>query len=173
MAMGTIIGAVTVERVMETLGRLHPAVVHFPIALFIVAAGIEFCNLLRRKAPASPTAVICLVIGAIASIVAVILGLLDAHYTGMDDVATHQWLGIATAALAIVILICAIWNRPERANPIYRGGLFLAAVLVAVTGYYGGELTYGQGYLTELLWPASHGQNSAATTQADMNSDSP
>ena len=138
----------------QTLGRLHPAVVHFPIALLVVAGGLEFCRILIRKKSASPTAVVCLAIGTLASILAVVLGLLDAHYTNMDDVSTHQWLGIATAAAATVVLILAIFNRPERANRAYRVGLLICALLVSITGYYGGELTYGHGYLTDLIWTA-------------------
>lgn len=162
--------AVSADAWYQTLGRLHPAVVHFPIALLVVAGLLEFWRIIIRKRAASPTAVVCLAIGAIASIIAVILGLLDEHYVAMDDTAIHQWLGIATAVLCVLVLIFAIWNRPERANPVYRIGLIIAAVLVSATGYYGGELTYGQGYLTELVWPASSSTTPASTQPADTNS---
>jgi uncharacterized membrane protein len=138
---------------LETIGRLHPAVVHFPIALLVVAGGLEFWRLIRRQRASSPTAFLCLVIGTIASIVAVILGLIDAKYTNMQDVSTHQWLGIATAVAACVILTLGLWNRTDKVNPVYRVGVIALALLVGATGYYGGELTYGQGYLTELVWP--------------------
>jgi uncharacterized membrane protein len=152
------------EAWFQTLGRLHPATVHFPIALLVVAGGIEFWRTLKRKRAASPTAVVCLVIGTIASIIAVVLGLVDAHYTNMDDVSTHQWLGITTAVVASVVLALALWNRPERANPGYRAGVIICAILVSITGYYGGELTYGQGYLTDIIWaPAATSQSVDST----------
>lgn len=147
----------------ETLGRLHPATVHFPIALLVVAGGIEFWNILRRRKPASPTALVCLCIGAVAAIISVIFGLIDAHFTNMDDVSTHQWLGIATAIFSCIVLTLALFNRPEKANPVYRTGVILCALLVSITGYYGGELTYGEGYLTNILFPPP-----ASTQPADM-----
>lgn len=138
----------------QTLGRLHPAVVHFPIALLIVAGLIELWQMIRRRPGASPTAVVCLVLGAISAVVAVALGLIHAHYTGMDGVNTHKWLGVSTAAVAVIVLISLKWNRPGKANPVYRTGVLLCIFLVSATGYFGGDLTYGSGYLTELLWPA-------------------
>jgi uncharacterized membrane protein len=156
--------AASADAWFQTLGRMHPAVVHFPIALLVVAGGTEFWRVLSRKRPASPTAVICLTIGTLASIVAVVLGLVDARYTNMDDVSIHQWLGIATAALATIVLVLSFWNRPDRANPAYRAGVLICAMLVSITGYYGGELTYGQGYLTDLIWapPATSQPTDAA-----------
>ena len=42
-------------------GKLHPVVVHFPIALLIVAAILEFVRLRRGESRPSRVAVACLV----------------------------------------------------------------------------------------------------------------
>jgi hypothetical protein len=68
----------------------------------------------------------------------------------------HQWLGIVTAGLSLVLIGSAFLGRwRNRASKFYRLGLLACAVLVAVTGHLGGALTHGDGYLTELLFPPS------------------
>src|SRR5690349_21433011 len=53
----------------QSFGRFHVVVVHFPIALLILAAVIELWAMVRRKTP-SPTAAVCAVFGTLGAIVA-------------------------------------------------------------------------------------------------------
>ena len=57
-------------------GAFHPAVVHFPIALLMVAGLVEGVAIARRRpyAPLGNTAFTCLWLGAIAAVVATLLG---------------------------------------------------------------------------------------------------
>src|SRR5262249_40445876 len=45
-----LLGAEDVPAIIRLLGRCHSAVVHFPIALVAVAAGLESWQMLRRRA---------------------------------------------------------------------------------------------------------------------------
>lgn len=143
------------------LGRLHPVLVHFPIALLIVAVGFEFCSMpfrAERKTPWS-TALACAVLGAVGALAAVWSGWTNADVESHGSAAqslitTHRWLGVAAGSLALVAagsgtLGAVLGSR--RCTVLYRAALALAAVLVGVAGHWGGTLIYGEGYLTAAL----------------------
>lgn len=128
----------------ERLGRFHVTVVHFPIALLIVAA---FAELLGRREVAR----FCLGLGALAASVAAGLGLIAEDYasypTMTEIVFLHRWLGIATAIAAIAAWWLSRSADDPRRRTIYRTLLFLAALLVAITGHHGGSLIFGPDWL--------------------------
>ena len=62
------------ERLVSWLGRLHTMVIHFPIALFIGAFGVELFGLWRRNRDYQHVAHIMLVVGALGAIAAAFLG---------------------------------------------------------------------------------------------------
>ena len=80
-------------------GRLHPAVVHFPIALILVAAAAETVSAVRRARRPSTLGLQCLSLGALAAIVAAALGWIgaDADPPGSTLERTlfiHRWSGV-------------------------------------------------------------------------------
>jgi uncharacterized membrane protein len=136
---------------VQTFGRLHVVIVHFPIALLLVAGVMELWRLVRRRAEPSPAARMCLGLGAIAAVIAVAAGLVLKTSEGSHEgLIVHQWFGISTAVVAVLLAIVYRWKP----SPSWRVGLgaFACAILVSITGYFGGEMSYGKGYLTELLF---------------------
>jgi uncharacterized membrane protein len=142
---------------LETLGRLHVAMVHLPIALLLVAGLIELWRLIRGVKGPSPTAITCVILGACSAVLASIFGWIHAAYQTYAGpqahaMEIHRWLGVATSAVAVIAAFL-ILRRRENASPIYRLSAVTAALLVGITGHFGGNLTHGSGYLTELLFP--------------------
>jgi mono/diheme cytochrome c family protein/uncharacterized membrane protein len=142
---------------VQALGRFHVVIVHFPIALLLLAGMAELWRSIRRSKQASPLAIVCLVIGGLAAIVSSVLGWIHKGFTGFAaeggfTLNLHQWLGIAAASAAVVALatlfIVRLRNRPLWP---YRLATITCAFLVAAAGHFGGTLTHGDGYLTELL----------------------
>jgi len=101
----------TGARLLDWLGRLHPIIVHFPIAFFPAAL---FTAIVGRRRPAFSKPVQFLVVaGGILAPIAAILGWLDAM--GRDPSAfltVHRWLGTAFGAAALGLAGWA-WRRPE------------------------------------------------------------
>src|SRR5687768_6520759 len=104
---------------LQTLGRFHVAIVHFPIALLLVAGMVELWRALRRsdhKQP-SPTAIACLIIGGLTAVISSALGWIHKGHTSHgaegNALALHQWLGIAAAAFALTALIAVMWVGRE------------------------------------------------------------
>ena len=137
---------------MALVGRLHPVIVHFPIALVILAAAAEGAAAATGDRRWRTVAVINLRAGAAFAVAAVIAGWRLASAPGVDSTPLlewHRWLG-AIAAVSTVAAAMAT-SRVERLSirdlVIYRLALFCAATCVAVTGHVGGLLVWGADFL--------------------------
>lgn len=129
------------------LGRLHPMIVHFPIGLLVVALIMEI--IARKKKSYHDAIRSVVVMGAISSVMAVIVGLMLAEnedYGGaIKDI--HQWTGIATMVLAGFTSYA--YYKKSRQLQVFL--LSLTVVGVTVAGHYGASLTHGEDYLTSVL----------------------
>src|SRR3546814_3320287 len=104
--------------VMAVLKKLHPATIHFPIALFLMAAATELF-VMRRKGAGLESAVRVLVYGgAIGAVVAVLFGWIHTGlWFGGDTVMqVHRWTGMLIAVLGIEMAYLAIRPSPSRAS---------------------------------------------------------
>ncbi|MHC4946916.1 MAG: DUF2231 domain-containing protein [Planctomycetota bacterium] len=141
------------------MGRLHPLVVHFPVALVLLAALLESVLVFRPSHRVSRTAVTCLAFGAVAAAAAAWFGWLNAAHEprgAASDlmVFLHRWTGVGAAAVAwlALVLVCVdARRRVHWALSGYRAALLVAAALVAVGGHFGGVLVRGEGYLLAVL----------------------
>lgn len=140
---------------LQVLGRLHPVLVHFPIALLLAALAAE---LLRpRKDGPSEAGFFCLALGVLGAWAAAASGWLFAAHDapGVPELLErHRWSGIgATVAASVTWLSAWRWRRSGAvalARPT-RAGLVLTAVLAGLSGHLGGEMVYGEGFALEPL----------------------
>ncbi|MHC5114246.1 MAG: DUF2231 domain-containing protein [Planctomycetota bacterium] len=145
----------------RALGRLHPIVVHFPIALLIMAGATEFITALFSNRRRSNVAATCLVTGAVAAVAAAWFGwLFAANEPPGDSVATtlalHRWIGIAAAAIASAGALCLLLDLSaprDWARNGYRAAVIAAAAVVGVSGHYGGTMVYGEDFLVSTFRP--------------------
>ena len=137
--------------VMALIGRLHPVIVHFPIALLILAAAAESGAWLTRDGRWRIVAFANLRAAAVFAIPAVLAGWRLALEPGGSNavVEWHRWLGVcAAAATAAAALATASDDRRSlAAGWIYRAALIAATVLIIVTAHLGGVLVWGADFL--------------------------
>jgi uncharacterized membrane protein/mono/diheme cytochrome c family protein len=141
------------------LGRLHPMIVHFPIALLFMALVLEL--LAWKKMPQLKPAITAVVIVAsVSSILSVALGLLLANTGsyGSDVLPLHQWTGISTLILSLV----SSWYYFAGRRNLAKVFLVASCLNVVVTGHLGAELTHGEDYLSELLPSKDEGEQPIA-----------
>ncbi len=126
------------------LGRFHPISVHFPIALLTLAAVAELLGRWRREAHHLQTAWFLLAMGTLSCLPAAALGWIHAENTSHqgDDLFWHRWLGIA-----VVVLACFTLAFGRRAPKWRLPALLALALLVGITGHYGGYLSFGRDWL--------------------------
>jgi uncharacterized membrane protein len=137
-------------RLLQLLGKLHVLIIHFPIALLMAAAIAESWWMWKGRWGMSPVVRYCVLLGAVAAVVAAALGWVHASFGGFGSGQTlwlHRWLGTAAGASAIAAaLACELDVLRSRRTALFRGILFLSAALVGAAGHFGGMLVYGNDY---------------------------
>jgi uncharacterized membrane protein len=138
------------------LGKFHPPLTHFPIALLIAATVAEVLYIQTREALFDHAVRFSVWLGAGGAIAAAGLGWLFAGYRFVDDewvMTAHRWAGTATALLAVCVLVlCERANTQPASRQSFRVVLFACAAFVAATGFLGGALLYG---LDHFAWEVS------------------
>lgn len=142
------------QRLYSWLGRWHPAVVHFPIALFLVAGVLELAALAGRRAWLTDGTRVLIGLAALCGLAAGGLGWLSMGLPGSDPDLTHtlhRWLGTAIAVAGL-----AVWWAKERSmhassgrgsRRLYAGLLTIIFVGVLINAYLGGALTHGVNHM--------------------------
>jgi uncharacterized membrane protein len=142
------------EALTTLTGRFHPLLVHFPIAILLMALVFELLartkSFKNLKAAVQPT----LFIGAITSLFSVATGLILEQEGGYDEklLTIHKYLGISTTLLSfgVYFLRQRIWSFDKVKRKRVRLMLLIpVVVLVSLTGHWGGSLTHGEDYFFE------------------------
>ncbi len=140
--------------IFQLIGRLHPMIVHFPIALLFVALLMELLTL-RGKQGLREGISWLVNLGALSAVIASVMGLLLANFDSYSGstVRNHQILGLATTAGSLVTAWLLYRSRgQEEPNLVpYRSALIITTIVLTVTGHLGASLTHGEDYLTEVL----------------------
>ena len=143
----------------DLAARLHPVLVHFPIALLLVAAAAECLRRFRRDAKPSATATTCCIIGAVSAAAAAGSGWINAATQAHDSsqaqaIDLHRWVGLgaAIAGMLAAALALSLLRKPSRFLSVtHTTVLMLAALGCGAAGHLGGSLVYGEDYLAEPL----------------------
>lgn len=122
----------------------HPVMVHFPIALFIFGALLELLGWRKSDATMRTAGWWCILGGSVMTLAAVATGLIaffQQGYTWEGEVLIHFLLAISSTLL---MLGATLWRRKgAHTSMAYIAFLVLVAILVGVTGHFGGNLVYG------------------------------
>lgn len=134
---------------IEFIGRrLHPSLVHFPIALFVTAFLFEAAGFFRKnlKLEAGKWN---LLLGAIFAAFAAASGLWteDAfhHPRHYPLVERHEPLGIAVASVGLALCLWRFLDKglsQNRRRWIYLAFLFVLILIIGYTAYLGGEMAH-------------------------------
>ncbi|MFN3530443.1 MAG: DUF2231 domain-containing protein [Bacteroidia bacterium] len=135
------------------LSQLHPALVHFPLALLLCAVPAEIYGLWRKGAFWQKAAFWLLFAGTIGAFLAALSGgwaedALQISKEIHEKVEQHETTGYILAWLYAALLVWKFlrskqMGRAEQA--VFAGAMLAAAMLLIYTGYLGGELVYSYG----------------------------
>ena len=152
-------------KLWKEIGVLHPAMVHFPIALLTVA-GLFSLLALRGSLVMSDIAYACLWLGALGGLAASAVGWSYLSQEGYADLLDfnqndywsktwvwHAWSGIVSSVVAFILaLIAAGYRRSDpEGGAVWKLGCILLAALTGLVGHFGGKMQYGSDHYDELL----------------------
>jgi uncharacterized membrane protein len=132
---------------------IHPIVVHFPIALLCASVAFDF---LTRRWPAGglrETSFYCLLAGVMGAALAVVTGGMEeelAERAGAPEslLELHESLGTVTLVVFVALLglrLAMQWGWLAERRSLTLGLGAIGIVILALTGYWGGELVYTYG----------------------------
>jgi uncharacterized membrane protein/YHS domain-containing protein/mono/diheme cytochrome c family protein len=127
------------------LGRLHPLLVHLPIAFIVLLAILELFSRSERFRHANGSAGLILALAVPTSLFTVLCGWMLSLGGGYEEnlLRWHKWTGVATAFACLVAGVLYSLNRKKA----YRWVLFSGVLVLIVSSHFGGSLTHGSDYL--------------------------
>jgi uncharacterized membrane protein len=134
---------------LQFIGRFHPLVIHFPIALFLLVPILEIAGRNIRFAYLRLSADFILALATLSASFAAILGWFLGRSGGYSGrlITQHMWAGIV---LSFICWICWVLRTRLRDLTLAYGVFLVVGVGVAGwTGYRGGQLSLGPNHLTE------------------------
>jgi hypothetical protein len=131
---------------MQSVGRMHPLVLHFPIVMIMLLTGV-WCTKSILRLP-SMNIVFDLLFGwtVCFALLSSILGLFISKEGGYDDQSlfNHKYLTIGFS-----FLLFALWwlyQSNVRAS-IISAGLIVSIAMIVLGTHFGAELTHGKGFV--------------------------
>lgn len=129
----------------QWIGSFHLILLHFPIALINMLAISELLWACYKKPIFESSSRFLMISSAIVAPPTALLGFIysySASYEGLMEIFLwwHMWLGILTAALTVAL---AFIKEKVGISRLYYAGLFILFILVNVTGFFGGGMTFG------------------------------
>ncbi len=129
---------------------LHPRMVHFPIALFLSAMGLEVLSLIFKKERLHRTALDIYIFATVITPLVVLTGLQEAEHLHLSHpvLSAHKTFAFLTMGASLISLPI-LWLARKQSEPGYRAVflifLVIIMVLVILTGHNGGRMVYEYG----------------------------
>ncbi|MEO6288750.1 MAG: c-type cytochrome domain-containing protein [Ginsengibacter sp.] len=133
--------------ITEFIGHLHPALVHLPIGILLIALLLIWLSH-KPQYGISPLIInIVLLSGAISAALACVTGYLLSLSDDYDTslVNWHMWMGISVAFVSFLLYIKIANRKIDLAYKILSIALL---ILIFVTGHLGGQITHGVNFLS-------------------------
>ena len=129
---------------------LHPKVIHFPIALFIGAMGMEVLSLIFKKDNLHRTAFHMYILATVITPFVVLTGLQEAEHLHLSHpiLTIHRNFALLTMWGSLVSLPM-LWLAKKKSEKILRivfiVFLLMLVGFVSITGHNGGRMVYEYG----------------------------
>lgn len=138
---------------LQPFGRMHPLILHLPIALLFIASVMEFLHAKKDRdsehSSYGQLAGHLLLGGVLTTGLAVIMGIFLAREDGYTQEAlqAHKWTGVA------VFFLSAALYSVRRLSWYYgtaaKVGAVATTVCLVITGHLGGSVTHGENFVWE------------------------
>ena len=141
---------VTIPFWLQTVGRMHPMVLHFPIALIVMLVLLHLFHSQLEPASYEKVRKALLYLTAVTTSLSAIMGFFLSREEGYtsDLMTLHKWVGVSVCYLVYLLLL---------ADPVkwfYKITLYSSLVILFLAGHFGAGLTHGTDFLLEPITKA-------------------
>jgi len=140
---------------LELAGRVHPLLIHFPIAFLLLTAALEVWRLKFDNPAIVFTLRWSATLGALGVIAAAASGWIFSAEHHRSDTALlleqHRWAGIATAVLAVGAMLAVLrWSGATDSLRVWlrRSVVWATAILLIVAAHLGAMVVWGDDFFT-------------------------
>ena len=134
---------------VQTIGRMHPLLLHFPIVLMVLCIGWELFSGFKKSNSPDQAAIGdgLLLLTSFTAVTSALMGLLLSKEEGytQDVVAWHKWGGVLIALLSYAWYVFRFQIRQIKIGLLLTA--FVGVVLVFITGHLGADITHGDNFL--------------------------
>ena len=134
---------------LQVTGRMHPLLVHFPIVLVILYALATFIPVDKKfkSHPFQTFNDILLLLAALSSVLAALMGLFLSREEGYDSTALqwHKWGGVILSIFTLSWYFLRKQLESIRILPYFISSIALG--IIVLTGHQGAAITHGQDFL--------------------------
>jgi uncharacterized membrane protein len=131
----------------------HPVINHFTIALIIFGVFLDFIGKIFRNDSLHFAAWLNLIFGTVAGVLTIITGLIAEDHIIVsppvhDILEKHETIGFVILGLVMVMVVWRIFisgKFPARGSSFYTILTISVVVLIAINGFYGGEMVFKYG----------------------------
>lgn len=135
-------------KLIDWLGRTHPMIVHFTLALFPTA--LLAMLVARKRDDWTGTARFLIIVAGLAAVPAAILGWFAGGFAWGSDgnlIFVHRWLGTTIAIIGGGLALSVWRDWTSASSRLSFAVVGLLTVALAVQGWYGGALVHGADHL--------------------------
>ncbi len=141
--------------------NIHPTIVHFPIALLIVAFFFDASGALLKKVELTRVGWWCQSVGTVSLLAAVATGLLAKERIVVDSAAmptldAHEQIAFLSASAFVVLLFWRVSLKtkiPDRMRFLFWAFYSIGVSAVALGAWYGGEMVFRFGLGVKIFSP--------------------
>lgn len=134
---------------VQTVGRMHPLLLHFPIVLMVLCIFWELVSTRKKSITKEHTAMgnWLLLFASLSAVLSALMGLLLSNEEGytQDVIAWHKWGGVFISLLSFAWYIFKDYLRRMKIIMAVTG--ITGLVMVIITGHLGGDITHGENFL--------------------------
>lgn len=123
---------------------MHPALAHFPLALWAVAAFFELFGRYKKQKLYHDVAVANLGLGLISSIVTIATGIAAMLRLGYWPLTANPMILHLALASGSTLLALGAWSQRKKEGVGFLVLLGLSAGSVLLAGHFGGDMVFGQ-----------------------------
>ncbi|CAM4363138.1 c-type cytochrome domain-containing protein [Zobellia roscoffensis] len=134
---------------LQPLGRMHPLILHFPVAFIVLLAVL---NLFKKQLdPVSFQKInfTLLLVTSFMTVLATLMGLILSLEGYDSEVMTfHKWTGIALCFIIYALVWCYSYKK------VFQVLLYTGVLGVVLAGHYGASLTHGTDFIMQPITAA-------------------